>query len=65
MNAPSLKTYRVVVIEWLSHKAIIEAASPEEAESKAARMFADNCEHDVFHFDDSGIDGITVEELGS
>ena len=36
MSVPSLKAYRVVVIEWLSHKAIIEAASPEEAEAKAA-----------------------------
>jgi hypothetical protein len=54
-----------VVIEWLSHKAIIEAARPEEAETKASEMFADNSEHDVFRFEDSGVDGITVEELGS
>jgi hypothetical protein len=65
MSAPSLKTYRVVVIEWLSHKAIIEAASPEEAESEAYRMFADNSDHQVFQFDDSGVDGVTVDELES
>ena len=65
MTSPPHKSYRVVVIEWLSHKAIIEAASPEEAEAKAAQMFADKGDHDVFRFEDSGVDGITVEELGS
>lgn len=65
MSGTSHKTYRVVVIEWLSHKAIIEVTSPEEAEAKAAEMFADNSEHEVFRFEDSGVDGITVEELGS
>jgi hypothetical protein len=65
MSTPCLKRYRVVVIEWRSHKAIIEAANPEEAEAKAAEMFADNSEHEVFRFEDSGVDGVTVEELGS
>jgi hypothetical protein len=59
----TLKTYRVVVIEWLSHKAVIEAASLQQAEAEARRLWADNAEHEVFHFDDSGIDGVTVEEL--
>ena len=65
MTTTSVKRYRVVVIEWLSHKAIIEAASPEEAESEAYRMFADNSDHQVFQFDDSGVDGVTVDELAS
>ncbi len=62
MNAP-LKSYHVVVIEWLSHKAVIEAASPDQAEAKARQLWADNGEHEVFSFDDSGIDGVVVEEV--
>lgn len=38
----SRKTYRVVVIEWLSHKGIIEAVGAEEAEAKAREMWAHN-----------------------
>lgn len=59
----TLKNYRVVVIEWLSHTAVIEAASPEMAESEARQLWADNAEHEVFRFEDSGIDGVVVEEL--
>jgi hypothetical protein len=58
-----LKTYRVVVIEWLSHKAIIRAESAQHAEAEARRMWAENNEHDVFRFEDSGIDGVDVEEV--
>jgi hypothetical protein len=56
------KTYRVVVIEWLSHKGVIEATSAAEAEAKARELWANNAEHETFAFDDSGIDGVTVEE---
>jgi hypothetical protein len=59
----TLKSYRVVVIEWLSHEAVIEAACPEQAETKARQLWADNAEDQVFHFEDSGIDGVVVEEL--
>jgi hypothetical protein len=31
--------------------------------SKARRLWAENAEHEVFSFDDSGIDGIQVEEV--
>jgi hypothetical protein len=65
MSAPSLKTYRVVVIEWLSHKAAIEAASSRHAEDEARRLWAENAESEVFHFEDSGIDGVVVEEMQS
>ena len=59
MSAPKL--YRVTVIEWLSHKALIEAEGPEQAEAKARQLWADNAEHEVFGFDDSGIEGIVVQ----
>ena len=63
MIAPTLKRFRVVVIEWLSHDATIEAPDAVAAEAEARRLWADNAEHEVFSFDDSGIDGVHVEEL--
>ena len=61
MSTLPLKRFRVVVIEWLSHDAIIEAPSAQAAEAEARRLLAENAEHEVFSFDDSGIDGIQVE----
>jgi hypothetical protein len=63
MNTPRLKRYRVVVIEWLSHKAFIEAESAQHAEDEAYRLWAENAECEVFRFEDSGIDGVMVEEI--
>ena len=63
MSAPTLKRYRVVVLEWLSHKAIIEAPDEAMAESIARGLWEHNAEHEVFCFDDSGIDGVQVEEI--
>jgi hypothetical protein len=63
MSTLPLKRFRVVVIEWLSHDAIIEAPSAQAAEAEARRLWAGNAEHEVFSFDDSGIDGIQVEEV--
>jgi hypothetical protein len=63
MSAPTLKRFRVVVIEWLSHDAVIEAADASAAEAEATRLWADNAEHERFSFDDSGIDGVQVEEI--
>jgi hypothetical protein len=65
MSASSLKTYRVVVIEWLSHKAVIKAESAQHAEEEARRLWAESGFCEIFRFEDSGVDGITVEELGS
>lgn len=59
----SNKSYRVTVIEWLSHKAVIEAEGPEQAEAKGRQLWADNAEHAVFAFEDSGIDGVMVDEV--
>jgi hypothetical protein len=32
-------------------------------EVEARRLWTENAEHEVFSFDDSGIDGIQVEEI--
>jgi hypothetical protein len=61
--SPTLKRFRVVVIEWLSHNAIIEAPDAAAAEAEARRLWADNAEHEVFSFDNSGIDRVDVEEV--
>jgi hypothetical protein len=63
MSTPSLKRFRVTVIEWLAHDATIEAPDAQAAEVEAHRLWAENAEHEVFSFDDSGIDGIQVEEI--
>ena len=63
MSAPALKRFRVVVIEWLSHEAFIEAPDATAAEAEARRLWATNDEHQLFSFDNSGIDGIDVEEV--
>jgi hypothetical protein len=58
----SARKWRVTVIEWLSHVAVIEADTAEQAEATAQQLWADNAEHDVFRFSDSGLDGIVVDE---
>jgi len=63
MSTPALKRFRVVVIEWLSHDAFIEAADATAAEAEARRLWASNAEHELFSFSDSGIDGVVVEEV--
>lgn len=59
MSTP--KPYRVTVVEWLSHVALIEADGPDQAEEKARQLWADNAEYAVFEFEDSGIECILVE----
>jgi hypothetical protein len=64
MSVPSLKPpYRVVVIEWHSHTAVIEAESRQHAEAEARRLWAQNAESEIFCFEDSGIDRVIVEEM--
>ena len=65
INTPALKNFRVVVIEWLTHDAVIEAEDEILAGDEARRLWADNAEHQPFNFRDSGIDGIEVEEVAS
>jgi hypothetical protein len=57
------RRWRVTVIEWLSHKAIIEAETAEQAEARAYELWAENAEHEVFSFSDSGVDGVVVDEM--
>ena len=63
INTPALKSFRVVVIEWLTHDAVIEAEDEILAEDEARRLWADNAEHQLFSFRDSGIDGVEIEEI--
>jgi len=59
----ALRRYHVTVVEWLAHKAVIEAPNAGAAEAEARRLWAENAEHPLFSFDDSGIDGIQIEEM--
>jgi hypothetical protein len=63
LSAPALKTYRVEVIEWLTHRAVIEAESAERAKEQARRLWAESAEVEVFHFWGDGVDGVMVEEI--
>jgi hypothetical protein len=64
MSAPNrLRRFRVVAIEWLSYRAVIEAASAEAAEAEARELFASNGEHELFAFEDSGLHGVEIEEV--
>ena len=63
MSAPALKRYRIVVIEWLTHDAVIEAEDEILAEDEARRLWADNAEHQLFRFRDLGIDGFEIEGI--
>jgi hypothetical protein len=61
MSAPK-RRWRVTAIEWLSHHAIIEADSEDEAREQAERIWADKGETEIFEFEDSGLDGFDIEE---
>jgi hypothetical protein len=68
MNKPTsnnqrARRFRVVVFEWLSHDAVIEATDAAAAEKQARQLWDDDAGHESFSFDDSGIDGIHVEEI--
>jgi hypothetical protein len=63
MSPLPLKKFRVVVIEWLSHDAVIEATDEAAAKAEALRLWEANAECEVFSFDNSGIDGVQVEEI--
>ena len=61
MSALPLRRYRVVVLEWLSHVAVIEASSQAEAETNALDLW--NQADGSFSFEDQGIDGVIADEL--
>jgi hypothetical protein len=62
MSTQQTRRWHVTVIEWLSYVAFIEADTAEQAEAKARELWADNVELEVFDFDDSGLDGVVVDE---
>jgi len=62
MSAPPKRRWHVTAIEWLSHRAIIEADTEDEARAEAVRLWEANAGHEAFRFSDSGIDGFHVEE---
>jgi len=57
------KRFYVTVIEWLSHTGVIEATDAVAAEAEALRLWSEKDECQIFEFDDSGIDGVQVEEI--
>ena len=62
--ATSAKRFRVTVIEWLSHHAIIEAADAQEAEAIARYAWANQGDtNKEFDFGDSDLDGVIVDEF--
>ena len=63
MSTLSPRRYRITVIEWLAHKTVIDAMNPQEAQAIARELFERNDAHDIFRFDDSGIDSVDAEEI--
>lgn len=61
MSALPSKRYRIVILEWLSHKAVVEASSKEEAEAKGLDLW--NQAEGAFSFEDQGVDGVIADEL--
>jgi hypothetical protein len=61
MSTLPLKRYRVVV-EWLSHVAVIEAASKEEAETKGLDLWIET-DMTAFSFEDQGVESVIADEL--
>ena len=57
------RRYRVAVIEWTSHKAVIEATSEAEARYKAERLWMEDGEGRLFSFESAGFEGAVAEEL--
>jgi hypothetical protein len=56
------RKWRVTVIEWLSHVAVIQAETAKQAEEQARELWAENAEHEVFHFEDSDVDCVIVDD---
>ncbi len=57
------RRYRVAIIEWTSHKAVIEAPSEAEAAEKARRLWMEGDDNTLFSYESSGFEGAVAEEL--
>jgi hypothetical protein len=62
MSNPPKRRWHVTAIEWLSHRAIVEADTEDEARAQAQRLWSENAEHEAFRFSDAGLDGFHIEE---
>ncbi len=63
MSASTRKRYRVTLIEWLSHVAVVEATSAEDAQEKALEIRETEEEGDGFEFEDGGVSDVMCEEV--
>jgi hypothetical protein len=63
VSALPSRRYRVTVIEWLPHVAIIEATSVEQAEEIALAIRGTDAESERFLFEDGGVSDVTVEPV--
>jgi hypothetical protein len=61
MSTLPSKRFRVTIVEWLTHDTVIEAADETAARAEALRLWSENPER--FSFDDSGLDGVQLDEL--
>ena len=62
MSALPLQRYRVVVLEWLAHETVIEAADSEEAEWKGLALWEDG-HREQFSPYDGGVDDVIADDL--
>lgn len=61
-SKPTLKRFRVTVVEWLSHGAVIEAVDADDAEAQARELWEEGNAAETFHFCDAGIEEVVVDE---
>jgi hypothetical protein len=62
-ESPAPRRYRVAVIEWNSHNAVIEATSEAEARRKAERLWMEGDDNSLFSYESCGFEGAVAEEL--
>ena len=61
IETPAFKSFRVTIVEWLSHDIVLQAADEEAAEAIARELWSDSEEIDRFRFRDSGLDEVVVD----
>jgi len=64
MSTPSIKTYRVIVLESTGYRVIIDADSQEAAEAKVRAMW-DRGDTEQFSVREISLDYIEAEEGGA
>ena len=61
-QAPANKTFRVTVIEWMSHTTQIQAADKDAAIEEARRLWLSQDNEYMFEFDDSDLETVIADE---